>query len=586
MSAFQTKETLPEIPHNLSIPQFFLDLKNSERLVTDNHAVHGIELRNPWLIEDKTGRQIGLDEINSRTFGLANTLKTRYDIGVDDVVLLFSRNHIDYPIAIWAVHRLGGIVSGANPDFQAGELLYQIQISKAKLIIVHPEALETATSAARSAGMPLDRILVFDIGSKRNPQGFRSVSAAVREGLAQPRQFSEPVIDARTKLAFLSFSSGTTGKPKGVAIPHYSVIINAIQMAVHHKIFQEYAPWHERRFRPGDVAIAVLPFYHIYGLVLNLHFMLYSRISLVVVERFNFEDMLRSISQYHISHLMLVPPQIILLCKNPDVVRRYNLSSVRFIMTAAAPVTNETAEELFRAFPEAHIGQAYGMTETCTACTVFSIENRRGIPGGAGKLMPGIRARIVKPDGSLGTYDEVGELWIWSPSNALGYYNNEKATKETFIHGWVRTGDEARIDRNLEVWVLDRIKEIMKVRGFQVAPAELEGCILSHPDVNDACVVGIPDDYSGEVPLAFVVLNELAAKRGQRSEAEATNIRCSIQKHVADNKVYYKQLSGGVEFVPSIPKNPSGKLLRRLLRDQARNLGRSRPLRTRASAKL
>ncbi|KAF5382316.1 hypothetical protein D9757_008487 [Collybiopsis confluens] len=586
MNTFQAKETLPEIPDNLSIPQFFLDLEGSERLVAKDPDVRGVEPGNPWLIEDKTGRQIGLDEIKSRTFGLANTLKTRYDIGLDDVVLLFSRNNVDYPIAIWAVHRLGGIISrrrGANPDFQAGELLYQIQISKAQLIIVHPEALETAISAARSAGIPLERILVFNIGSKDTPQGFQSISDAVREGLAQPKQFSEPVIDARKKLAFLSFSSGTTGKPKAVAIPHYSVIINSIQTAVHNKVFQKYAPWHERRFRPGDVAIAVLPLYHIYGLVLSLHFILYSRMSLVIVERFNFEDMLRSISRYRISHLIASARRT----TNPDVVRKYNLSSVRFIMTGAAPLTNETNEELFRIFPDAHVGQSYGMTETCSGCTLFSIEQRRGISGGSGILMPGTRARIVKPDGSFGTYDEVGELWVWSPSNALGYYNNEQATKETFIDGqvtslWVRTGDEARIDQNLEVWVTDRIKEIMKVRGFQVAPAELEGCILSHPDVADACVVGIPDDYSGEVPLAFVVLNEAAAKRCETSKEETVNIRSSIQKHVADNKVYYKQLSGGVEFVPSIPKNPSGKLLRRLLREQAKNLVRSRPPRTRA----
>ncbi|KIK59395.1 hypothetical protein GYMLUDRAFT_44743 [Collybiopsis luxurians FD-317 M1] len=579
-TTFQTAESLPAIPYNRSIPQFFLDFEGNERLVTNGQIVHGLESGNPWLIEDKTGRQIGLDEIKSRTFGLANALSTRYNIGLDDVVLLFSRNNVDYPIAIWAVHRLGGIVSGANPDYSSGELLYQIEISKAKLIIVHPDALETAVTAARSANIALDRIVVFNIASRDNPTGYLSVSDLVREGLGKPKAFVEPIIDNRTKLAFLSFSSGTTGKPKAVAIPHFSLIINVIQMAVHFKVFEDYAPWRERRFRPGDVAIGVLPLYHIYGLVLNLHFILYSRISLVVVEKFNFEDMLKSIARYRISHLMVVPPHIVLFCKNQELLKKYNLSSVRYIMAGAAPLSNETNEDIFSIFPEAHIGQAYGMTETCTSVSAFPITKKRGTSGGAGVLEPGVRARILKQDGSYGTFDEVGELCIWSPSNALGYYNNEQATKETFVDGWVRTGDEAKIDRNMEIWILDRIKEIMKVRGFQVAPAELEGCILGHPDVVDACVVGIPDEYSGEIPLAFVVLSDAAAKRAEGSVEEGAKIKASIQKHVADNKVRYKQLVGGVEFVPIIPKNPSGKLLRRVLREKAKEL--KRPLKAKA----
>jgi len=294
--------------------------------------------------------------------------------------------------------------------------------------------------------------------------------------------------------------------------------------------------------------------------------------SLVVVEKFNFIDMLKSIGRYRISHLMLVPPHIVLFCKQSEFLKNYTLSIVRSIMVGAAPLSNEVNEQIFRVFPEAHIGQAYGMTETCTSVSAWPITKKTGTAGSAGLLEPGVRVRIFKEDGSFGTYDEPGELWVWSPSNALGYYNNEKATKETFADGWVRTGDVGKVDRNLELWILDRMKEIMKVRGFQVAPAELEGCILDHPDVNDTCVVGVPDDYSGEVPLAFVVLNSDAAKRAERDINEGAKIKASIQKHVSDNKVYYKRLSGGIEFVPSIPKNPSGKLLRRVLREKAREL--------------
>ncbi|KAJ3935129.1 MAG: phenylacetyl-CoA ligase [Lentinula lateritia] len=571
MNIFETTETLPAVPDNLSIPQFFLDYQGNEQLVTNGQPVQGLE-PNPWFIEERTGRKIGLSEIRRRSFGLANAISIRYNIANDDVVLIFSRNHVDYPIAIWAVHRVGGIVSGANPDFVSNELLYQIQVCNAKLILVHLDALETAVTAARSAGITLDRVIVFDVDSKNAPKGFQTVSNLVWEGLNQPSNFVESRIDARTKLAFLSFSSGTTGKPKAVAIPHFSVIINVIQMAIHFKVFQESAPWHERRFRPGDIAIGVLPIYHIYGLILNLHFILYSRMSLVLVEKFNFVDMLRNIDRYRISHLMLVPPHIVLFCKQTELLKDYALDSVRFIMVGAAPLSNEVNNQLFNIFPEAHIGQAYGMTETCTSVSAFPISKKRGSAGSAGLLKPGVRARILKEDGTFGTFDEPGELYIWSPSNALGYYNNEQATRETFIDGWVRTGDEAKIDRNMELWIMDRMKEIMKVRGFQVAPAELEGCILDHPDVNDACVVGIPDDYSGEVPLAFVVLKTEAAQRAISSIEESAKVKASIQKHVSDNKVYYKRLAGGVEIVTTIPKNPSGKLLRRVLREKAKAL--------------
>ncbi|KAJ3917476.1 hypothetical protein F5877DRAFT_91216 [Lentinula edodes] len=558
MNIFETTETLPTVPDNLSIPQFFLDYHGNEQLVTNGQPVQGLE-PNPWFIEERTGRKIGLAEIRRRSFGLANAISIRYNI-----VLIFSRNHVDYPIAIWAVHRVGGIVSGANPDFVSNELLYQIQVCNAKLILVHPDALETAVTAARSAGIALDRVIVFDVDSKNAPKGFQTVSNLVWEGLNRPSNFVEPKIDARTKLAFLSFSSGTTGKPKAVAIPHFSVIINVIQMAIHFKVFQESAPWHERRFRPGDISIGVLPIYHIYGLVLNVRVLriLFFHMSLVLVEKFNFVDMLRNIDRYRISHLMLVPPHIVLFCKQTELLKDYALDSVRFIMVGAAPLSNEVNNQLFNIFPEAHIGQAYGMTETCTSVSAFPISKKRGSAG----------TRILKEDGTFGTFDEPGELYIWSPSNALGYYNNEQATRETFIYGWVRTGDEAKIDRNMELWIMDRMKEIMKVRGFQVAPAELEGCILDHPDVNDACVVGIPDDYSGEVPLAFVVLKPEAAQRAISSIEESARVKASIQKHVSDNKVYYKRLAGGVEIVTTIPKNPSGKLLRRVLREKAKAL--------------
>ncbi|KAF9257524.1 amp dependent CoA ligase [Marasmius fiardii PR-910] len=560
MTIFQTDARLPFIPENLSIPQFFLD-----------SAIHNSP-EAPRLVEDATGRTITLPELQERTANLANALSSQYGIGYDDVVLIFSRNHVDYPVVIWATHRLGGIVSGANPDYARNELVYQLQSSKATIIFSHPDSYDTASLAAQDCGIPSERVILFNVpGSLSIHTKHPTVDSLVQQGSHHRPLYKEPSINAKTKLAFLSFSSGTTGKPKGVAIPHLSLITNVVQMRVHHRVDENYTDWDNQRFRAGDVAIGVLPLYHIYGLVLNLHFFLYSGISIVVVPKFNFEGMLKSIVRHRINHLMIVPPQAVLLCKHPSV-KKYDLSVIRTVVVGAAPLSHEVNQQLFRLLPNAHIGQAYGMTETCTATTCWPIEQKRGTSGCAGKLMPGVKTRIVKSDGSLAGYDEAGELVVYSPSNAIGYFNNEQASMETFIDGWVRTGDEAKVDRNLSLWVLDRIKEIMKVRGFQVAPAELEGCILDHPDVSDVCVVGVPDDFSGEVPLAFVVPTQEVAQRMKNDPSVATGIKASIVKHVADNKVAYKRLVGGVEFIETIPKNSSGKLLRRVLRDQAKSL--------------
>ncbi|GLB45474.1 putative AMP-binding enzyme [Lyophyllum shimeji] len=572
MDIYSPSAPLPSIPDDLTVPQFIFD------------AVHecrpGRKPGVPWLIEDETGRAIGEEELRRRTTGLANGLRSRFGIGENDVVLIFSRNHVDYAVAIWAVHCLGGVISGANPEFSSNELVYQLEQTKAALMIVHPDALDTARSAARATKFPSDKIVLLNTGTS-SPGNVLTVNTLIQQGLSIPKDqaFVERRLrpgEAKTKLAFLSFSSGTTGKPKAVAIPHYALIANVIQIAAHNNVNKDYCDLNDQRYRPGDVAIGVLPFYHIYGLVINLHYILFCAMSLVVVPKFNFVQMLNSIVRHRISHLLLVPPHIVLLCKHPAV-KNYDLRRyVRMIMCGAAPLSHEVNQQLFELLPDAHIGQAYGMTETCTATSMWPIAQKRGTSGSAGQLLPGTVARIVKSDGSLAGYDEAGELHIKTPSVALCYANNAEATKETFIDGWVRTGDEAKIDRNGEIWILDRLKEIMKVKGFQVAPAELEGCLLDHSDVSSACVVGVPDDYSGEIPMAFIVLTADAARRVKEDPRAAAKIKASIIQHVADNKVSYKHLAGGVEFIPVIPISPSGKLLRRVLREEAKRLRKTR----------
>ncbi|KAG2032893.1 hypothetical protein BDR03DRAFT_903206 [Suillus americanus] len=554
---------LPHIPDDLTLAQFVLDVEHVRRPVRENGA---------WIVDDQSGRKIGLEELRARTYGLANALNIRYNIQEDDVVLIYSPNHIDYLVATWAAHRLGAAVSGANPLFTVDELVYQISTVKAAVIITHPDSLKVALSSAHAAGVSADRIVLFDVEDADAAQKL-TVQALVSQGLASAPNFTERKLapgEGKTKVAFLNFSSGTTGRPKAVAIPHYSPIANVIQLATHHKVGEEYAG---QRFKPGDVCCAVLPLYHIYGLVFNAHFAFFCGMTVVLTAKYNFLDFLKSIIRHHITHLMLVPPQLVQLCKHPAV-KSYDFSHIRYVTSGAAPLSREVMEQLVQTFPNADLGQSYGLTETGPVVSSWALDKRCDLSGGAGQLLPGIIGRVEKPDGTLADFDEPGELVVKTQALALGYANNLEATKETFVNGWLRTGDEVTMNRKGE------IVEMLKVRGFQVAPAELEGCILDHPDVTDTCVVGIQDEYSGDLPLAFVVLRPEATKRVEDNLSAADEIKASIMKHVADNKVGYKKLAGGVEIIDVIPKNPSGKLLRRVLRDKAREM------RTKPKAKL
>jgi len=349
-------------------------------------------------------------------------------------------------------------------------------------------------------------------------------------------------------------------------------------MAAWWRVNDDSIPLENRRTRQGDVALAVLPFYHIYGLVVNLHFFLFCGMSIVVVPRFDFLKFLESIKRHRATHLLVVPPMVVLLCKHPAT-KTYDFSHVHMLFCGAAPLSAALTENVVKLLPNANIGQGYGMTETSTTVAMVPLAQKVGTLGGVGQLIPGVRARVVKMDGTLAKPGEPGELVVKSPSLALRYLNNGRETAETFVdNGWVRTGDEVMIDKNNEMFIVDRLKEIMKVRGFQVAPAELEGHLLQHPDIADVCVIGVPDEYSGEVPLAYVVLSADTSKRAQQSRTEAARIKALISKHVADHKAPYKRLAGGVEFMDVIPKSPSGKLLRRVLRDKARSVRQREPL--------
>ncbi|KAJ7043902.1 phenylacetyl-CoA ligase [Mycena alexandri] len=533
MSEFSGAPLDAHIPDDLTVAEFMLEYQ---------HPLRPAQGTIPCLIEDATGRAVSLEELRERTFALAQSLRAKYNIGEKQVVLLFSPNHVDYPAALWASQYLGAIFTGANPSSTPPELVYQLKLTEATLIIAHSSTLETAAKAANMAGLPSDRVIILD-----SDPGLDVISVAtlISDEIScgsksfVPRRLRPG--EGKTTVAAICMSSGTTGQPKGVAMSHTAIIANLIQLTLLNHGAHEF-------WCPGDVVLAVLPFFHVAGLIFNIHWMLFCATTLVVIPKFEFVGMLNSIVRHGIQHLMMVPPIALALCKHPAV-KKYDLSRIKFLGSGAAPMTSELQNQLSQVCPQAKVGQAYGLTETAGLITMTPIF-RPCSPGSVGMLLPGTQARLVKSDGSLAGYDEPGELVIKTPSMSLGYYKNPEASAETFSNdGWLRTGDEAKISKNGEIWITDRLKELIKVQGFQASPAELEGLILNHPDVSDTCVVGVPDERSGEVPRAFVVLTEAAQNR---AKIDPEPIKASIQKLVADNK------------------NASGKILRRILREQVK----------------
>ncbi|KAJ7062336.1 acetyl-CoA synthetase-like protein [Mycena amicta] len=569
MAEFSSPMGAPHIPDDLTIPQFLFDYEHPIRMPRSPET--------PWIVDSATGRTYGRDELYERTWNLANGLSLRYSLGPDDSVGILSGNHVDFPISVWAAHRLGCSVFTLNPTFNAEEILPSIRDMKPSVLFVHPMAL----TAASAVGISPDRIVLLATSDKVGDHTL--VTELVELGLANKatHRFNEFKLapgEGKTKTALCFPSSGTTGVPKMAALPHAAIIANILQNAAWDMgLGEKPIPVGERRFRPGDVSLAALPFFHIFGLLVNLQYHLFSGMTVVVMPKFDFREFLNAIKTYKVNQLSLVPPIMVLFSKHPAVVAE-DLTSIRVVYAGGAPVNLHFVQALAKLIPQAVIEQSYGMTEVSGIVAMPPLD-RQVSTGSGGCLLPGNSARVVKTevDGTTSTLSapgEPGELYLRGPSIATHYVNNEKISTETFVDGWVRTGDEVYIDEKGEIFVVDRIKDFIKVRAFQVAPAELESRLAASPDVADCCVVPVPDEFSGQLPKAYVVLSAAALERVRvagdpEGEKEKERIKTALIQDIAESKAKYKALAGGVEFIDAIPRNAAGKLLRRVLRAKA-----------------
>ncbi|EME42697.1 hypothetical protein DOTSEDRAFT_81489 [Dothistroma septosporum NZE10] len=478
---------------------------------------------------------------------LSTALVKKYGLKETETVSLFSANTVWYPVAMHATLRVGGRVSGASPAYNEEEMTYALKKADAKFLMTHPDSMEVAIKSAENVGLPQENIFLLE-GSLK---GFKSIKTLIEEG----KQLGEQVPvwsipKGKTNFdvcGFLSFSSGTTGLPKAVMIAHQNVIAQCLQV-------MQITPSDHKR------VLAVLPSFHITGLVHVLHLPLLINASVYFLPQFTMKLMLDAIVEYKIPELLLVPPLIIRLVRDP-LVEKYDLSFIKRFSSGAAPMSDEIIQLLQKRFPNTGFKQGYGMTESCSCITAhppwfYDFSYAKTV----GTVCASTTVKIIKEDGKEAEVGEPGEICAKGPQIVMGYLNNPEATKETFDEeGYLHTGDQGSIDENGIITILDRIKELIKVRGIGVAPAELEDLLLGHDKVEDVAVMAIQDDYSGEVPKAYIV-----AKPGQEPGQELGR---ELLKFVKEKKVRYKAVKE-IEFIAEIPKSGSGKILRRMLRDQ------------------
>ena len=484
------------------------------------------------LIDGSSGRSLTYAEFEDAVRRVAASLATK-GFQKGDVFAIFSTNCIEYAIMFHAVAILGGISTTLNPLYTAEEAAFQLMDARAKFLVTAPLCIEKATAAAKQAS--IEELFVFGEANDATP--FASL-------LESDGEVPRVEINAKEDLVALPYSSGTTGLPKGVMLTHYNLVANMCQMDG-----LDY-------FHHDDTLLCVLPLFHIYGLVVVLNMGLHLGATIVIMPRFDLELFLELIQKYRVTLSHVVPPIVLKLAKDP-LIDNYDLSSLKMIFSGAAPLGADLSQECMKRIG-CGIRQGYGMTETSPVTHSSPADPLMMKHGSVGTAAPNTEVKLVDPATGveLGPNQE-GEVCVRGPQIMKGYLNNTEATARTIdADNWLHTGDIGYADEDGHFFIVDRVKELIKYKGFQVAPAELEAVLLTHPAIADAAVIPSRDDEAGEVPKAFVVI---------RHDTTGEEIMSFVAARVAPHKKIRD-----VEFIAQIPKSLSGKILRRVLIEQER----------------
>ncbi len=480
----------------------------------------------PALVDGVSGKEISYAQLDAMSRRVAAGFA---ELGIrhGDTIALYSPNTILYPVVFYGATRAGATVTTVNALYNADELHKQLVDSKAKLLVTISLFLPVATAAVQ--GTDVTEIFVCD-----SAEGYRSVMELVASTAPEP----EVTIDPAEDVAVLPYSSGTTGAAKGVMLTHRNIATNIAQAEVMIKLGED------------ERIIAILPFFHIYGLTVLMNLPLRLGATVVVLPKFDLEQFLTTLDQQRITRAFVAPPVVLALAKHPAV-DRVDLSALKYVMSAAAPLDGELAEACAKRLGLHAILQAYGMTELSPGTHSVPQDDPEPPPGAVGKLFPSTEMRLVGADGNDASE---GEIWIRGPQVMKGYLGRPAETEATIDRdGWLHTGDIGRMDARGYLYVVDRVKELIKYHGYQVPPAELEAVLLTDERIADAAVIGI-NAGGNEVPKAFVV---------PMPGVELTED--DVIEYVAARVAPYKKVRQ-VEFIEAVPKAASGKILRRELR--------------------
>ncbi|RII05543.1 AMP-dependent synthetase/ligase [Alternaria sp. MG1] len=456
-------------------------------------------------------------------------------------------NQIDIVPAIFGTQLVGGVVCPLNFMYTVDELVSQLTSSKAKGLLTNTTCLDVACKAASKVGLPLDRILL--VGN------YKPTTTAVRHfsTLKSSSSVKPVTIDPKEDLAYLVYSSGTTGVPKGVMLTHENIITNTVQKLAADGRGQDWRT---------DKSIGFLPMYHIYGIAALILAPVFYGSTAYVMQGFDLQKFCETVQKEKITIAWIVPPVALALAKAP-IVDQYDLKSLRDLHSSAAPAPLEIITAVNKRI-EAPVRQAYGLSEAAPAVCSQRIEDWDKPMGTSGRLLPNMSAKLVKDGKEVDAGTGDGELCLKGPNIFKGYYNNPEATAGAFdADGWYHTGDVGKFDRHGNLFITDRLKELIKYNGFQVAPAELEALLLGHPAVADVAVIGVYDaSRITELPRAYIV----AAPGYNGDKKLESEMHEWFNKRVAP----HKKLRGGIRFVEAVPKSNAGKILRRVLVEQAK----------------
>ncbi|KAI8320129.1 acetyl-CoA synthetase-like protein [Martensiomyces pterosporus] len=534
------KSPFPDVDvPSVDIPTFLFEYARK-------HTVYGKNPNLPILIDETATLTFAdLEEIST---SFASGLVNNAEFQRGDILAIVLPNTSYYPVIALGTQMVGGTVTTANPAYTARELAHQLKLTQAKYVVTLQTTVPTVKEALRIAGMTVPDKRIFTIDGTNSILDILSSKPFTRIRLTTREQ-------AANTPSFIVFSSGTSGQPKGVVLSHRNIVSNVLQSIEFDKA--------DKIIKAADKNIAhqawmcVLPMFHIYGMTVIMLLSIAKGAHLIILRSFNLEKFVSLSEKHKASVAHLSPPVILRLAKDP-VVSKYDLSSFVYVNSGSAPLSKELQLEA-EARIRADITQGYGLSET-SPTTHRSLMATK-VFGSIGSLFSSMECKILDDGGNELGVNQVGEICLRGPNIMMGYLKNPQATAEAIDEDeFLHTGDIGYVDENGHYYVTDRKKELIKYKGFQVAPAELEGLLTDHPAVIDSAVIPVYDESrASEIPKAFVVI---------RPEMDTPGIAEEVRVWLDSRVIQYKRLRGGVEVIGAIPKSVSGKILRRVLKER------------------